>query len=453
MTILWSLFVFFITLSILVTVHEFGHFWVARCFGVGIERFSVGFGRALYAYQDKKGCDWVLAWIPLGGYVKMQTLDPNKPKAAQPHAFENQSLIKRTLIVLAGPVFNWLLAILAYALMFFIGIAHPIPIVGKVLPNTPAATANIPLHSEIVKIGTQATPTWRAVMMALLSHLGSEQPVMLRLRPKRNEPETQLTLLNLSQLKLTRQDNNILRLVGLVPYLPMIKPIIAAVQAHSGAALAGLKPGDKIIELNHHAIKNWQHLKEIVASSHGRALSITVERQQQRLHLEIVPEPKLLDGKVHYYLGIVSKPIHWPKSLLRDVQAPLPLAFMRGISQTYHLTTLTYMMIYKIITGHVMFNQISGPVGIAEQAGMEARIGFVYYLSFLGLISISMAVLNLLPIPLLDGGQLLYLLCEWIRGRPLSEQVRAIGLQVGGIIILSLLVFALYNDLTRIFFG
>ncbi|MEM1244598.1 MAG: RIP metalloprotease RseP [Pseudomonadota bacterium] len=444
---LWSLIAFIVAVSVIIVVHEFGHFIVARLCKVKVLRFSLGFGKPLLRFTSKKQTEFVVAAIPLGGYVKM--LDENEaPVAVQEQhlAFNRQSLSKRFAIVLAGPMFNFIFAIFAYWLMFMVGITYIVPKIGAVLPNSIAAKAGVTASSVITKVNRVSTDSWYQVRLELLAALGSDA---LQLTTKK---DTQLTthVLNIRNWQLQGRQPQPLKSLGIKPYFPKIPPVVGKVLKNSPGEKAGIRPYDKILAVNQAPINDWNALRQIVSKSQGKAVNLTILRRNKKINLTVVPAIKIIAGKPQTHLGIVSKPIRYPQNLLLVSRLNPLAAFGQGMMKTWEIFKFTWVMLYKMVTGKVSVTQIAGPVGIAQGAGITAKLGFSYFLSFLALISVSIGIINLLPVPVLDGGHILYYFIELVRGKPLSIKAQQTGMKIGLLFLIGLTLLAFYNDLIRI---
>lgn len=452
LSVLWSLVAFIIAIGLLVSFHEYGHFIVARKLGIKVLKFSIGFGKALWSRKGKSGTEYVVAAIPLGGYVKM--LDETEQEVSPeelPFTFNRKPVWVRALVVLAGPVFNFIFAIFAYWLMFVIGITHMAPILDNLPSQSIAAQAGLQRGDEIVAIGKDKTRSWHEVNLALFPHYGEKGSIKIRvLRGATKEP-VQLNL-NLTNWKLNLKKPSILKSLGFTPYLPSIPPLVAHVTPGGAAAKAGIKPGDTIIGIDGKKVHHWRELANAVKQFGGKTTTITVSRNQKKKQLLITPRlTHSLTGKPRVLIGIRSKPIKIPPTLKRTTQYSLMGAWIPAFQKTGHMIILTGKMLYKMIRGQISVRALSGPVGIAEGAGHSAQLGISYYLAFLGLISISLGVINLLPIPVLDGGHLLFYLIEAIRRKPLAIETQAKAIQTGLFLLLALMFIAILNDILRLF--
>lgn len=447
--LLVTLLFFIIALSILVCFHEFGHFIVARLLGVKVLRFSVGFGRPFLRYMSKSGTEYVISALPLGGYVKM--LDETEGKVAPEElsgAFNRKPVGVRIAIVLAGPLFNIILAVILYWLVFVIGIVGIVPIIGYVFPESIAQQAGLQVNDRIATIGQQRVSTWNDVNLALLSHLGSKSSLSIGVQNTVSHVFSSHRL-NLSAWNVDPLHPKPLKSLGIHPFQPKVLPIVGKVFLNSPATLAGLQPGDQILQIDNQPIKDWQQMRAVVDYYGDHKLNLLVLRKHQKIYLKITPK-QTADGKKGAYLGIESSLAEFPPQYLRTEKYSLLQAWQPAVIKTWTMIHLTFDLLIKMIVGDVSIKTMSGPIGIAQGAGMSASYGLSTFLDFLALMSISLGVLNILPIPVLDGGHLLFYLIELVRGKPVSLRSRQISMQIGLLLLLALVFFAFYNDFNRI---
>ncbi|RJG49069.1 sigma E protease regulator RseP [Motilimonas pumila] len=442
---LWNTASFIIALGILVTIHEFGHFWVARRCGVKVHRFSIGFGPAVLKKVAADGTEYVVAPIPLGGYVKM--LDSRLEQVAEEelkYAFDQQSVLKRIAIVAAGPLANFILAIAAFCLMYLIGINNVKPMVSAVAPNTAVSQLADITPFEVVSIGPQETQDWESVNFALAGIIGHSE-VTLSYRQEGNS-RVESTQLDLSDWSFDPKTTSPIRSLGLIPFQPEVYLTLANVLQNSAADKAGLMAEDEIVAVNGQGITQWSGFTDIVRNHPGKALLITVIREGQQIQLTVTPDSTERNGQEIGYIGVVPDAQTYPKEYIITSQYGLIDAFAKASQRTWDLTVLTFDTIGKLIVGTISINNLSGPVSLAKGAGASADYGFVYFLSFLALISINLGLINLFPLPVLDGGHLLYYCIELISGRPVPEHIQEIGFKIGLGFILFIMSVAILND-------
>lgn len=450
MGILWNLGAFLLALGILIAVHEFGHFWVARRCGVFVERFSIGFGKSLWRKIGKDGTEYTLAMIPLGGYVKM--LDgrvDDVPEERKHQAFNNKALWQRSAIVAAGPLANFLFAIFAYWVVYLIGVPAVRPVIGEVAPQSIAAEAGISNGMELKSISGIKTADWESVNMAMISHIGDQEMVISVIEPG-TEYEVQRTL-DLTDWSFDPEQERVLTSLGIAPYSPAITLVISQLVDDGAAITAGLRLNDEIVAINAEPITKWQQVVDAIRSHPLQTLDIEVLRDGEPVKLTLTPNAKeQRDGEVIGYAGFAPKVEPWPESYRINLQFGPVEAVGKAAEKTWQLVTLTFDMVTKLVTGDVAIKNLSGPISIAKGAGMTADYGVVYFLGFLALISVNLGIVNLLPLPVLDGGHLMFFAIEAVTRRPVSERVQDIGYRVGSAILVALMAVALFNDFTRL---
>jgi len=455
MTILFTIASFIVALGVLITFHEFGHYLVARWNGVKVLRFSIGFGQPIFRKRwGKDQTEWVIAAIPLGGYVKM--LDENEGKVAAedlPRSFNRQSVARRFSIVAAGPIANFLLAIVLYWLLFLLGVDGIKPIIGPVDPSTPAAYARFEAGETITSIEQEPVASWQDARWALLRH-AIDQSSSITIETINQKGESNRRILDLSSIHPDELNGNFLKVIGLNGYQPIMKPIIAQVVDNGVGHHAGMQAGDEILAVNDAEITNWKDFVEEIRTNPGRSLALTILRDNQVISINLVPEATTENGKQIGKIG-VAPVVNQAElnELLVKVSYPPGTALYKATEKTWETTVLTLQMLSKMIMGDVSLKNVSGPISIADHAGQSAQMGLVSYLAFLALISVSLGVLNLLPIPILDGGHLMYYLIEMIKGTPLSDEAMLIGQKVGMVMLFTLMTFAIYNDINRLITG
>lgn len=438
-----------VTLGILVTIHEFGHFWVARRCGVKVLRFSVGFGSPLFSWNDKYGTEFAIAAIPLGGYVKM--LDEREgpvPDALKDYAFTSKPVSQRIAIASAGPVANFLFAIVAYWAMFTIGFNTVIPKVGEVIPDSPASFASVEEGVVISKVDGQAVNGWRDVVMSLVTHIGDTGRIALE---GDLGGESKTYLLNLDRWMQDQDDADLIKGLGLVPYRPVVSPLIDIVNPGGPAHLAGLLEGDRVVAVDGTVINDWYEFVKVVQASAGEQIVVEVEREGSLVQLKIVPEGiEKPDGALAGKIGVGVAPYEYPAELIATVSYGPIAAFSHALDQTWSDVAMTFGAVKKMVIGLISLENLSGPITIARVANQSISTGLEEFLRFLALLSVSLGVLNLLPIPVLDGGHILFYLIEAVRGRPLSERSQLIGFKIGLSLVVMLMAVAFYNDIMRL---
>jgi regulator of sigma E protease len=449
-----TLLAFLLAIVVLVVFHELGHYAVARWCGVKVLRFSVGFGKVIFSKRFVGGeTEWVLSAIPLGGYVKM--LDEREGEVAPeelPRTFNRQSVARRMAIVVAGPMANLLLAIALYWLLFMVGVPGVKPILGTIPAATPAAAAQLHTQQTLISINGQPTPTWQEVRWNLLDLVLQKQSASLELRNP--DGQTVTRFLDTGTLTAADLDGDFLEKLGLHPYQPPLLPIIEKLSPDGAAERGGLLAQDKILRVNQQPITVWDDFVTQVRTHPNLPLTIEVNRGNSLIILTISPDAVNESGQSIGRIG--AAPVFDRtafEAMLTTVSYPALAALQHAISKTWDTAIVSLKMMGKMLVGEVSLKNLSGPITIADYAGQSAELGWVSYLSFLALISISLGVLNLLPIPLLDGGHLLYYSLEWIQGRPVSEKTWEIGQKIGIALLVTMMAFAFYNDISRLISG
>ncbi|WP_323065102.1 sigma E protease regulator RseP [Aeromonas jandaei] len=447
--VLWNIGAFVVALGLLVAVHEFGHFWVARRCGVKVERFSIGFGKAIWRRLGKDGTEYVLALIPLGGYVKMLDgrVDELKPGDEQ-YAFNHKSVWARMAIVAAGPMANFVFALFALWLMFMIGVPAVKPVIGEVRPASIVAEAGIQPGMEIVGVGDEQTGDWESVTYALLSHLG-DQSVTLKVKAPQTSYATDKNL-SLDNWKFDPDRESPIGSLGIVPLGGKVLPVVSAVVAKSASEKAGLQVGDRIKRVGEQEITEWAQFVELVQHAPGAPLQVVVERNNSDLDVTLTPDTRKVQGKLVGFVGLSPQLVPLPDEYRILLQYGPLQALWQGAQKTWSLITLTFDMIGKLVAGIVSLDNLSGPISIAKGAGSSADYGLVYFLSFLALISVNLGIINLFPLPVLDGGHLVYFLIEAVTGKPVSERIQEVGFRIGAAILMLLMGIALFNDFARL---
>lgn len=446
MTILW----FLLALGILVTFHEFGHFYVARRCGVKVLRFSVGFGKPLWTWVDKQGTEFCVAAIPLGGYVKMlDEREGNVPKEQLSQAFTQKKPWQKIAIVAAGPLANFILAVLFFWILLLPGGTDVVPFVGEVKSGSLADQAGLETGQEILAVDHHPTPTWRDLNQQLLARLGESGGLSFRVRYPDSDLEYNSTVV--IDHWLSDQDNpNPIDALGLTLYQPKIVPTIGRIVPDSPAAQAGLEVGDTLIAADQTELKVWSDLVNYVQDRHNQAILFEVLRGEERLSLKLTPKAITVNGKTRGQIGISPVIPRWPDEMLRPYRYSLPEAFVKATEKTWDTAGFVLLSLKKLILGQISTKSLSGPITIAKVAGDSAKAGWASFVGLLALLSVSLGVFNLLPIPVLDGGHLVYHTVEWIKGRPVSDRIQMMGYQVGLVLVGAIMLLALYNDIMRL---
>jgi regulator of sigma E protease len=463
---------FIFTLGILVTVHEYGHFQVAKWVGVKVLKFSIGFGKPIWTKKfGRDGTELVIAAIPLGGYVKMlderelvnqsfskeSTSDVEVQRVIYSEtdlkrAFNRQSVCKRIAIVLAGPSANLLLAILLYWFLFMMGVVGMKPIVGKVVDRSPAAEASFAIGDTIKKINSQDVATWQDVIWKLLNESLKHKSVEVATLNSRHE--LHIHQLNISNINSNNSNKDILGLLGLTAFQPEVEAIIGVVTKNSPAENSGLLSGDRVININHIDVKNWEDFVREVQLQPNEVLNVTVQRNAIRITLSIKPESVIQNGKS---IGRIGAGLKFNQNdydkLFVTTQYSAVSALLKATEKTWEISIFSLKMMVRMVTGEASWKGISGPVTIASYAGQSANMGLKVFVGFLAMISISIGVLNLLPIPVLDGGHLMYYMVEIFTGKQAPESVMMIGQKIGLTLLGFMMILAFYNDINRIITG
>ena len=455
MNLLITITAFVVALGCLIVIHEFGHYLVARVCNVKVLRFSVGFGKPLWGKAlGRDGTEWVIAAFPLGGYVKMA--DEREGEVAPqdlPRAFNRQPVHRRFAIVLAGPVANFLLAIFLYWILFLHGVPGIKPVLGPIAPGAPAARAGFVSGELIVKIGDEPVATWQDARWKLLQHAVQKAHVSIEVRNEKGEIAWRK--LDLSGLSANDLDSDFLKALGFMRLQPALKPVIGSIVNDGAAARAGLRAGDEITGIDTQRITSWEQVVDMVRSHPDQALTFEVSRQGVRLPaMAITPGRVIENGRSTGKIG--AAPLidrNAMAGLFTEVRYGPLESMVKALQKTWDTSIFSLKMLGKMMVGEVSLKNLSGPITIADYAGQTAQSGWISYLLFLALISISLGVLNLLPIPLLDGGHLMYYMFEIFKGSPVSDRVIEIGQHVGMALLFTLMAFALYNDINRLING
>jgi regulator of sigma E protease len=443
---------FLVAISILVAVHEFGHYWVAKKLGFKVLRFSIGFGKPLLT-RVGKGADrteYCLAAIPLGGYVRLLDEREGEVAPSELHrSFTRRPISHRIAVLLAGPAMNLLFASLLYAILAMVGTEIVKPVVGQVRLDSPAAIAGLQRGDQIVRVGARNVSDTEELQIALLRQFTDEG--LLPLRVRRGGVERALLLRVTGERRALTEPGKLLPGLGFDLATWNAATSIEATPPGSAGAAAGLRPGDRLLAVDGHPITNSSAFRSIVGEAANRDISIEVERHGERVRMVAAVPRVMEEGKPVGRLGITLKegPPVWPSGLVETQRSGPIDAVLVGVKKTWEMSALTVQMLWRMLTGQVSAKNISGVVSIAEFAGISASLGVTAYMAFLAIISVSLGVLNLLPVPLLDGGQVIYQAVEAVKGSPLSERTQLFGQQIGIALLVVLMSLAFYNDISR----
>ena len=452
MEVLYTIFHFIVAIGILVAFHEFGHFWVARKVGVKVEKFSIGFGKVICSFQKTpESTEYVISAIPLGGYVKMvDEREGNVKPEDLPYAFNRQPLLARTAIVAAGPIFNILLAIVLFWSVFSIGEKGVRPIVGTIEAGTLAEQAGFKEGEEIISVNDKNAPIWTEAMNLLFtSALQGKKEIKVAVI---NSDDIEL----LHWIQFSENDANspekLYQRLGLKPWTPKMDPVIGKVVENSPASVAGLQKSDLIITADGEIINEWMQWVEYVRSRPEVSIALVVEREGVHIPLSIVPERIENEEKDFGRIGAgVDVPEDLIDSLIVEYTLPPMEGLIAALERTWFYSSSTLKMMGKMLIGKVSAKNLSGPISIAQFAGKSAERGLVHFLKFLAIISVSLGVINLLPVPVLDGGHLMFFAIEAIKGSPVSDKVQIYFQQFGMLMLMSLMIFAVFLDIERLF--
>jgi len=445
-TILW----FLVAIGVLVVVHEFGHYLAARLAGVKVLRFSVGFGKPLLSHRfGPDQTEWTLSPLPVGGYVKMLDEREGEVPAAEAHRSFNRATVWRRIgIVVAGPLANFLLAIVIYWALFMHGLPAMKPLIGEPPAGTPAAYAGLAAGDEIRRVNGTDTPSFQDLRLTLLRAGVAGGPLTLELVDGRS------VQLDASSMQTENMEQDTLRPLGIVRYDPVIEPVVGTVLPDGVAARAGFQVGDQLLAVDGKAIANWQGWVEIIRQHPGKPLRIEYQRQERIGVLTLTPDAVNEGGQLVGKIGAgpkIDEAVF--ASLMTEVRYGPIDALWQGAIKTWDMSIFTLEMMGRMVLGQVSWKNLSGPLTIADYAGQSASLGWISFVGFLALVSVSLGVLNLLPVPLLDGGHLMYYVAEVLTGRPVSERTMEIGGRIGMTLLLLLMSFALFNDLQRLLGG
>ena len=472
--VLQSVLALIVTLSILVTFHEFGHYWVARLCNVHVLRFSVGFGKPIFAKRGKppahvpppedqiigtksneplEGTEFAVAAIPLGGYVKMLDEREGFVPDDQLHlAFNRKPVLKRIAIVAAGPIANFLLAFVAYWILFVAGVSGVAPILGDISPESRAGESGFSQGQEIVSVDGERTQTWVDVNLALFSRIGDSGTIQFQVADPDATDVSRTINLDVNNWLSGADNPSPASDLGLQLDFPVIPAIIGGLVEGEAAEEAGLQVNDKIVSFADQPIDSWLELVEKIQENGGKPATLLVARPTvvEQLKLTVLPKVVTRDGKEVGFLGASRQSAEWPEHMKRELSYPIYSAWIPALDKTWSVTVFTLSSMKKMVQGAISPKNLSGPITIAKVANRTAQSGLESFVSFIALLSISLGVLNLLPIPILDGGHLLYYFIELVTKRPVPERVQILGAQLGMFIIVGIMLLAFYNDLMRL---
>ena len=451
MSVLFIIVAAILLLGPLIAIHEFGHYWVARKLGVKVLVYSIGFGPTILKWTSKKsGIQYQLSVLPLGGYVKMlDEREGNVSAEDLPYAFNRQSPLKRIAIVAAGPLINLIFAILLFWILALPAQEQLNTRVGKVVENTPAATVHMQVGDKILSVDGTQTPTWEKLNYALVDRVGETGYIQIQADRNGQMQIFQLPIQNF----LKDQSQSALDELGFMPYRPQISAIVDQLSPDGAAIRQGMKQGDKIIFIDGKPMKDWFDVVDVVQNSPEKLLSIDVLRQGQVVQLKVMPQAKRDNmGKTTGMLGVQAKTaqIKIPDQYKQTIQYNPAEAFVVAVEKTTNLSGMILNSITKMVRGLIGLDNLSGPITIAKVAGQSAEMGWQTFVSFMALMSVSLGILNLLPIPMLDGGHLVYYIIELLRGRPVSEQIQLVGLKIGMVLLGGMMFLAIFNDFMRL---
>ncbi len=449
-----SIWAFILAIGILVAFHEFGHYWTAKKLGVKVLRFSVGFGPVIWKkIAGKDQTEYAISALPLGGYVKM--LDEREGDVAQheqDRAFNRQPVWKRIAIVAAGPLFNFFLAIVLYSLMYMLGVSGVKPVLGDIAADSVASRAGLSHGDEILSVNGKQVTSWQETAIALLNNGLNGETVNVMVKNDSGEPSEHSLQIERGALL---GDKDLMDALGFSRWFPTLPAVLGTILPDGAAKIAGLQSGDRIVMAAGSDVKDWQDWVKEIESHPNKELEIIYQRNGQDLSMMLTPKAVTENDKSVGKIGVTPEITQDVRDQIQQHRVKVsynPIASLgKGVAKTWSDSKLTLVVIWKLITGEASLKNISGPITIAQYAGITVGIGLATFLGFLAIVSVSLGVLNLLPIPILDGGHLVLYVIEWIKGSPVPEAVEAIGQRVGIVLLGSLMLFAVFNDIRRLF--
>ena len=439
-----------VALGVLITFHEFGHYIIARACGVKVLRFSVGFGKPIFKWVNKLGTEFTLALIPLGGYVRMlDEREGDVPESQKSQAFNNKTVWQRISIVAAGPIANFLLAIILYALVALQGIQTVSPVVGGIVPGSIIAESSLQVGDELTHINGNDVASWQQVNLALAELIGQTGTYEFRYLPQGSTTAVASDF-RLQAWLSDSEPAGLIGELGLQPKRPVMPAVIDNVLPDGAAALAGMKAADEIVSIEGEAINDWQEFVRIVQSSPMQTLSVALLRDNQTLNIKLTPKSRETEAGLVGYVGVMVKPVELDASWYKETHYGFFAAIGYGFERSGQMIALTLSSIVKMVKGLISIDNLSGPITIAKVASASAESGLQSFLQFMAYLSISLGVLNLLPIPVLDGGHLLFYFVEAVRKKPVSEKIQYLAYRIGASMLFALMLVAIFNDIARL---
>ncbi len=433
-----------------ILIHESGHFMMAKMLKVGVLRFSIGFGKPLWKYQSKAGTEYVLALLPLGGYVKMlDEREGNVDPVDIPKSFNRQSLVKRMAIVIAGPLMNFILAMVCFWLIYLLGVTTVKPVIGQIIPDSVAEKSGLKAGDELITVSGRPTNDWESVLSHLINQIGSHLKTTVIVLNPQSEKETYS--LDLNNWKLDGKDQDPLRDIGIIPFQPKFPALIAKVLPNSPAEHADLLAKDQIVGLDNKEMKDWPSLSQEIKNRPNQEIILNLNHEGREFQKKVYLGAQQEGGKKVGYLGVAVQQPEWPKNMLHKQNYNALTAWIPAYQQTADLIGFNFIVLVKMVTGKIGLSTLGGPISIFKTAGEASQAGFKIYVSFIAFISVTLGFINILPIPALDGGHLLFQVVEGIIRRPIPDNYQNLLLRMGIILIILLILQGTINDLVRLF--